>query len=273
MQFQNDGIEYVSMVWGSASLQPNLASVVPNSAKYLLGFNEPNYYAQSNLPAEVAASLWPQVESVADSLNLKIVSPAVNYCGGGCTDTDPFVYLDKFFAACTNCRVDYIAVHWYSCTAAALSWYLNNLKQYGKQIWMTEIACGPWDPNWQDNDQFHIDYMTAAVQIMESDPDVFRYAWFSGRTTGVPHSSVFADATGQFTQLGLEYISQPCGGTAQAVQANDASYGTSDASNSPQVSPTVIGIAAGLGVAFVVIAVVIVVLWIGHRRQQPAETV
>ncbi len=80
-------------------------------------------------PAQVAAA-WPRLEAIADSFNLKIVGPAVNYCDkcivvGGVALTSPFAYLDSFFAACPDCRVDYIAVHNYMCYTGALSDYID----------------------------------------------------------------------------------------------------------------------------------------------------
>jgi len=144
---------------------------------------------------------------------LDIVSPAVNFCGGapGCHDTDPFVYLDKFFSNCGNCDVDYIAVHWYGCTADSLKWYLDRLRKYNKKVWVTEFSCAQWDGNWKNDLAFQINYMKEAVRILENEPMVFRYAWFSGRTTEIPNVNIFQAQSGQLTQLGREYLAQPCG--------------------------------------------------------------
>jgi len=92
--YRTMGLEFVPMVWGEKSFRPS-TPVVPAGSKFLLGFNEPNFFAQANMPANQAASLWPRVEQVGKQG--KLVSPALNYCGGGCHDTDPYVYLDKIF--------------------------------------------------------------------------------------------------------------------------------------------------------------------------------
>jgi hypothetical protein len=111
---------------------------------------------QANIPASEAASLWPKIEQIATAKNLKIVSPAVNYCGmprcnnpgklhnlwysGNGTNViklDPFSWLDNFFGNCTNCTVDYVAAHWYACSDVALMSYLYKLRKYGKPIWLT----------------------------------------------------------------------------------------------------------------------------------------
>jgi len=257
-QHQQDGIEYVSMIWNGVDLNSvsNTISSIPQGVKYLLGFNEPNFYAQANMPATTAASLWPKMEQVANSRNLKIVSPAVNYCGGGCWETDPFVYLDEFFAACTNCQVDYVAAHVYSCTADALQDYLTNLKKYGKPIWITEIACAQWDSAWQNNQQFITDYMKEAVEILESDPQVFRYAWFSGRTTGIPMVNVFGN-TGQLTDLGQSYVTMPCGSFNAELSESSAGENTSTTLSS--TSWVFVGLGVCVGIAFLVVLMVFVV--------------
>lgn len=59
------------------------------------------------------ARRWPAVQSIADARGLTLVSPAVNHCAGDCQDTDPFCYLEEFFARCPGCRVDAIGVHIY----------------------------------------------------------------------------------------------------------------------------------------------------------------
>jgi len=194
--YKNYAMEFVPMVWGDASISGGPASV-PSGSKYLLGFNEPNFKVQSNLAPDRVASLWPVVTQTAFKAHPspKILSPAVNYCGpeADCIQTDPFIYLDQFFASCQGCQVDYIAVHWYACTAEALTWYINELRKYQKPIWVTEFSCAQWDGSWKDSQQFQIDYMKQAVAILENEPLVFRYAWFSGKTTEIPYVNIFGD--------------------------------------------------------------------------------
>jgi hypothetical protein len=199
--------EFVPMVWGwnQGTTVDNVVQQIPAGAQYLLAFNEPNFTSQANLTAQQAAALWPQLEEIAKPRGLKLVSPAVNYCGGGCNETDPFKYLDDFFAACQGCQVDYVAAHWYACTGDALKWYLGQLKKYGRPIWLTEFSCGDGsDRSLTAQEQ----YMREAVAILEGDSDVFRYAWFSGRTSAIPNVDLLG-ADGQLTELGQEYVGLP----------------------------------------------------------------
>jgi hypothetical protein len=197
-------MEFVPMVFGGGFNVSNVVNSIPAGAKYLLGFNEPNFGNQANLTAQAAASLWPQVESIAAQKQLQIVSPAVNYCAGNCNQTDPFQWLDDFFAACPNCKVDYIGAHWYACTINALEDYITMMKQYNKPIWLTEFACadgGPYTP-----DQVKT-YALQAENWLEHEPSIFRYSWFSGRTDAIPNVNLLA-GSGVLTDLGTAYVNQ-----------------------------------------------------------------
>jgi hypothetical protein len=201
------GVEFVPMVWGGSFDTNTLEQQIPKDAKYLLTFNEPNFGNQSNLTPTQAAALWPLIESVADARGMKIVSPALNYCGSPCNDTDPFDWLQKFFDACTGCRVDYVAMHWYACDKPALENTLPKYEAFGKPLWVTEFSC--LDDNTKVNDADELSYMKDAVEVLEADPMVFRYAWFTGRSTDAPPISLLGNDSGELTPLGSQYVSLP----------------------------------------------------------------
>jgi Glycosyl hydrolase catalytic core len=206
--YAQDGVEFVPMIWGGTFDTSALATQIPADAKYLLTFNEPNFGApQSNLTPAQAAALWPQIQTFAQSRGMKIVSPGVNYCGSPCNDTDPFDWLSKFFAACTNCEVDYVAMHWYACTKSALTSTVQKYEQqFGKPLWVTEFSC--LDDSTMVTDPDELSYMAASVAALEADPMVFRYSWFTGRSTSSPPVSLLADS-GVLTPLGAQYVSLP----------------------------------------------------------------
>ena len=197
-------MEFVPMIWNGSFKVTDAVNAVPAGAKYLLGFNEPNFGAQANLTPEKAAELWPQVEQIAAQKQLQIVSPATNYCAGNCNRTDPFVWLDDFFKACPTCKVDYIGVHWYACTIEALQDHIGKMKKYNKPLWVTEFACvdgGPWSV-----DQVKA-YATTAAAWLEQEPSVFRYSWFSGRTD-IPNVALLGNS-GALTAVGTAYVNAP----------------------------------------------------------------
>lgn len=200
----DNGVAFVPMVWGDQDLDATL----PVDADFVLGFNEPNFHAQSNLTAAEAAARWPMLEAMAGSR--PIVSPAMNFCGpaADCNGTNPYQYLKDFFAACPNCRVDYVAVHWYNCDLPSLRDYLEpggnleGFEQFGRPIWLTEFSC---DGKASVSEQQA--YMELALPYLESNPHVFRYAWFSAGP--IPNAKLIA-ADGSPTALGEAYLAPRC---------------------------------------------------------------
>lgn len=204
-QGQLSGIEWVPMAWNAPSNLTDFENRIPDGSIYLLGFNEPNFKSQANMTPEQAAAAWPGLEAVAAGKGLKLVSPAVNWCGD-CVDgvtNDPVDWLDKFFAACPGCKVDYIAIHSYAPGSEALRNYLAKFKKYNKPLWITEFA--PWDPPKPDYEGV-VQYMKEAIPILENDPDVFRYSWFATRVGINPDISLLG-ADGVLTKLGQLYSS------------------------------------------------------------------
>lgn len=205
------GVEYAPMVWGGDFDATRMIEAIPEGATTLLGFNEPNFGEQADLSAAEAAALWPEVERIADARGLTLVSPAVNYCGGDCQDTDPFRYLETFFAACPDCRVDRVAFHVYvGCHPDGddqARWLIDHVRQYearfSQPLWLTEFAC-------TDAASFdeQIAFLQDAVAFLESDPRIERYAWFSGRFEGIPFVDLLG-ADGALTPLGQAYVDAP----------------------------------------------------------------
>jgi hypothetical protein len=119
---------------------------------------------------------------------------------------NPFDWLDQFFAACTGCKVDYIAMHWYACTGSALTSYLHNFEsKYTQPLWLTEFSC--LDAT-DTSEPVQEAYMKTALAILEADPRVFRYAWFTGRSTNTPSIDLLG-ADGVLTPLGQIYVGYP----------------------------------------------------------------
>ncbi|MGB5928346.1 MAG: glycosyl hydrolase [Cyclobacteriaceae bacterium] len=210
--YQNYDVEFVPMAWNGGFNEQAMRDwlLAHPEAEYVLGWNEPNFLEQANMTPSQAAAEWPRLEAIADEFNLKIVSPAMNFCGNcvtenGTTYTDPIEYLDDFFAACTDCRVDAISIHAYMGHVSAVEWYVGLFKKYGKPIWMTEFANWENDPTLDEQKR----YLVQAVDYMENDPDVERYAWFTGRHTGPPYIGLLDQQSGVLTELGQIYVNMP----------------------------------------------------------------
>ncbi len=204
-------LDFVPMTWNNSFNEAGLRAFYAShpEARYLLAFNEPNFTTQANMKPSQVAAAWPRLEAIAADYGLEIVGPAVNWCGtcvseGGTTFTNPYDYLDAFFALCPKCRVDYLAVHNYMCYTSALSGYIEGFRKYGKKIWLTEYAC--WDQN-NITLAMQKNLMKSSIDYMENDTLVYRYSWFTGDRSGAyPYLDLFAPQSGKLTELGQFYV-------------------------------------------------------------------
>jgi hypothetical protein len=206
------GIDFTPMFWGLNSSEYNMRQYLDNNpgVKYLLGFNEPTHLDQANLTPQEAADAWPTLEAIADDYNLQLVSPAV----GNSTLYGAWEYLDAFFEACTNCRVDFIAVHKYGKNQENFKEFIRESYRYGKPIWVTEWAGngGGGGANWPETPDQHMDFLADTTRWLESEDNVYRYAWFVGRNRqgigNFPHNGLLGE-NGELTPLGEVYFSIP----------------------------------------------------------------
>jgi hypothetical protein len=201
-------LEYCPMLWNGSWNIANINTYLSAhpEVKYLLTFNEPNLATQSNMTPAQAAALWPQVEAIASTYNLKIVSPAMTFCPSGCVtgySGQGTVWLDSFFVKCPGCQVDYIGLHIYDTWLYGFEGNANLYKKYGKPIWITEFA--EQALNGASVAQ-HADLMVDAIDYMETDPMIFRYAWFIARSSPTTNTQdILGQTTGTYTNLGLIY--------------------------------------------------------------------
>lgn len=183
----NNKIDFIPMAWNGAfdaTRIRNLKMLHPE-CQYILGFNEPNLTDQSNMTPTAAAEKWVSLAALAQELNMKLISPAMNYgtlSGYG----DPIVWLDEFFDKVPLSSIDGIAIHCYMGNARTMASYVKRFKKYGKPIWLTEF-CG-WETSSIKDVSSQINYMSEAVNFLECNPDVARYAWFIPRSSGVLES-------------------------------------------------------------------------------------
>ncbi len=180
--FDNNEMDFCPMAWNQSFNAGQIRQYVKNhpNTKYLLGFNEPNLTDQCNLTPTQAALYWPQVVALAKELNLKLVSPAMNY-GTLAGYYDPIKWLDEFFAidGISLDDIDAIAIHCYMASASAMQGYVERFAKYKKPIWMTEFCA--WEKS-ISNVQNQMDYMCQVLNYMEQNNNVQRYAWFIPRT-------------------------------------------------------------------------------------------
>ncbi len=210
------GMDWVPMTWnGNNPDQVRAFLEMHPNVRYLLGFNEPNFSDQANLTPAYAASLWPTFEAIAEEFDVKLVGPAVNYCGGCVVvDGEPLgndyiIWLDLFFEEFRaqfgrEPKMDYLALHWYD---FGLQDQVERIvSRYGKPIWVTEFAL--WRGEDWNTDEFERNWLLEAVQFLEEHPMVYRYAWFTGRRGDFPKIDLLG-ADGELTPLGQAYVEAP----------------------------------------------------------------
>ncbi|WGL18438.1 glycosyl hydrolase [Microbulbifer bruguierae] len=216
--YQNYGVEFVPMAWNGAFNDQAMRDYIAAhpGVKYILAFNEPNFLDQASMTPSQAAAEWPRLEAIADEFGLDIVSVAMNFCGNcvtenGTTYYDPIDYFDDFFAVCPDCRVDAMSIHAYMPVVGAIEWYVDLFKKYNRPIWLTEFSA--WEDTTTEADQQK--FLIQTVDYLENDPDVARYAWFTGRRNGHPYNGLFDyRQSGVLTELGNIYVNMPVHGAA-----------------------------------------------------------
>jgi len=224
------GLEFVPMTWNGQYTENNYKNYVKRNpgTKYLLAFNEPNFRHQANMTPEEAAKAWPKLRTLAKEANLKIISPAMNYSGGGESNgwNDPTAWLDEFRRLIGEKawnEIEGIAVHLYAWWPNVVD--MNIYRKYGKKLWLTEF-CG-----WEDlqkrtpSPELQAWYLSQAVVYLEADPLVARYAWYLPKghvaATNPPTGSagvnpfhnliteVNEGTTPELTDLGIIYTNIP----------------------------------------------------------------
>lgn len=210
---------YVPMVWGGFRMH---GLYFDNDTEYVLGFNEPNQMDQAAMSPEEAALLWPDIERAAG--NRFLVSPSPSQCNSSSTCIMTAVeWLDRFFVACDDCRVDYLSVHYYSCDAVAVMAYIDAMyNRYRKPIWLTEFSC-PLEPTELGVKLF----MRDILKRLDESPIVFRYSWF---TTRLNHTGPFYISTNilnmynsSLSNVGLFY-NDPTSLNGASLQCVDSEY-------------------------------------------------
>lgn len=157
---------FIPMIWGRKTL---LYMNISKDAQYVMGFNEPNHFEQSNITAKQAAFFWREIEE--KSHGRPLVSPAASRCKTAECHGDATEWFDEFFANCQGCRVDYLATHMYKCHPETVMDYLKDLYQrYRLKIWLTEFAC-PFSTDPEEE----LKYMKQLIPRLEAADYVFRF--------------------------------------------------------------------------------------------------
>jgi hypothetical protein len=193
-----EDLPFTPMCWGTNSISKFSSTT---KAPVLLGFNEPDGAAQSNLTPQQAANAWPSVIYIGERLGSPATAANPAKLGSW---LDQFVSLGGSF--------DFVCVHWYAPPNAAsfLSMIDAIYAKYQKPIWVTEFAVADWSGKFPGGFPVSLveTFMKDACAGLESRPYVEKYTWKT-RTlsdTKMGTSSLFND-DGTLTPLGQIYSS------------------------------------------------------------------
>ncbi|GAA5889798.1 hypothetical protein JCM5296_002344 [Sporobolomyces johnsonii] len=198
----SSGVMYIPQLWGSAQVDgwtDAANAAIKAGATHVLGFNEPDLDTQANLTPSAAAALWSSaMEPLATSA--KLVSPAVTN-SVATADGQPMgvPWLKEFVAACSDCTIDAVALHWYD-SAGNNAYFQSYLEEaYGnlsKPIWLTEyMGTGT------STDQ--ATFMVTTVDWLEKQDYIEKYAAY-GDFCDSPVAN-FVDCDGSSNDLGKAY--------------------------------------------------------------------
>jgi len=206
------GVGFVPQIWGAASVTAPALAQAKTEGPYLLGFNEPDMSAQSNMTVTQALNLWPQLMSTG----LTLGSPAVAY--GAAT---PGGWLDQFMAGAKTkgYRVDFIALHWYGSdfvTADAVSQLKSYLQavydRYHLPIWLTEYALIDFSHGQSfPPDAQQAAFVTASTHMLTATSYLQRYAWFALPASDTSASSGLFRSGPAVTPIGRAFEAAPGG--------------------------------------------------------------
>ena len=222
-KYQQYGIQYMPMCWNNNYSAANIAAYYtahPNQQNYLLGYNEPNLTDQANMTPTQAAEKWGDVVALAKANNARLIAPAMNW-GTLSGWSNGVQWLQSFFQLVNPDDIYGIAVHIYMNSAKAALGDLQRYKVFGKPLWLTEF-CG-W--NGTSSSAAQVQFMTQAINALEQDDELERYAWFIPRggyvTEAEPYMSLLTKTNPPaLTERGVVFVNMssfdkdavyPCG--------------------------------------------------------------
>ena len=208
---QPSHIEFIPMVWGGNNAQTLnealttliLPQIQNGTVTRVLGFNEPDSEAQSNMEVSVALERWKQLES----LNVPLVSPSCAQPGRDWMTS----FMKSVDATCK--RVDWVGVHWYGTNFSAFKNAMIKYHDlYDRPILVTEFALADYTAKTVSENKLSkadtLQFMKDAVYWLETQSWIVGYAWFPFETTHpAGTNSALFQPNGSWTTLGKFYAS------------------------------------------------------------------
>ncbi|KAJ6569315.1 hypothetical protein B0H19DRAFT_1373525 [Mycena capillaripes] len=187
-------LQYIPMQWGAGGIETFASTVIAQGAKTILAFNEPDFASESNIPAtqgECGGYIQP-----LHNRGIKLGAPAVTNGASGAP------WLAAFLAACTNCTIDFIPLHWYGDSLGPFYDYIWSIHgQFPNYpIWVTEYASTSSD------DAVVLDFLKQSEAYLDSLDWIQGYSWFAFFRKETGSNFNLLDINGQLSPLGKAYV-------------------------------------------------------------------
>ena len=143
--YSNSSLHFVPQLWGQPATTDDKA--FPDAIQKLvstgtnissvLAFNEPDMQSSvggSNIDPSTAAQIWSREIQPLAKMGIKLGSPACSSSPEGIT------WMQQFLQACSNCTVDFMAVHFYGDFQGLASHVGQYVATFNKTVWVTEYA-------------------------------------------------------------------------------------------------------------------------------------
>jgi len=195
------------MLWGTKSIADFTAKVHRGYSTIAIGMNEVNQVEQSQMSPGEGASLWRQYLSPLKNEGYQLVSPSVTNAPSGAT------WFQQWFDECPDCEddVDFLNLHYYGIDAQNFIDYVTQMhSQFGKDIWVTEVACENFSGSGGQADQDQVNaFLDTITHWMDTTDYVKMYFWFGlfpSPPGGVSAQNGLMEADGSPNALGRDYL-------------------------------------------------------------------
>lgn len=191
----NQKLDFVPMIWGAYSGSNEQLTTIKNAGyKTVLGYNEPDFVDQSNVPIETAIT---NQKYFTDS-NLRVGSPA------SAIGAPNSKWFNEYWNGINHDDIDFIPIHNYpgnvgktddeikNNAKAFLQLVSDTYTKFNKPVWITEFAVANWDYYWdgynganEENKAQVESFMNYVINGFDGNKGlddleyVERYAWFS----------------------------------------------------------------------------------------------
>ena len=142
--YHGSKLDFVPQLWGHPSDKTGTAFLDSVTAQikdganitYVLGFNEPDMssYGGSGIDPSTAAEIWQREIEPLGKLGVKLGSPGCSSSPNGIS------WMKQFQAACSNCTMDFMAVHFYGSFQGLANHIGEYVGTFNKTVWVTEYG-------------------------------------------------------------------------------------------------------------------------------------